>query len=269
MCVNIGSKSQLALKLLSSTLSERNNRMPDLQKRVVLVVGLVVASALFVLPAFATTENFNALPTGTVVAGTNTSGGTEPGTILPLMTVSVTNTGGGPHSTIIFDSANPDPGCEDLGTPNQDFAGPGIGNGGESGQPGQNSIFQGNLLIVAENVVDLNNDTFVDHPDDEAGGGFITFDFDVDVNLISVTLIDIDNNESCTIDCYKNGGLVASMNAQSLGNNSYQVVVTNSHQMIDQMVITFSNSGAIAEFEYEAIVPTEDSTWGNIKNIYR
>lgn len=243
--------------------------MPDREKRVVLVLTLVFVCALFVPPAFAATENFNALPTGTVVAGTNTSGGTEPGTILPLLTVSVVNNGGGPNSTIVFDSANPDPGCEDLGTPNQDFFGPGIGDGGKSGMAGQNSIFQGNLLIVAENLVDNNNDTFVDHPDDEAGGGAITFVFDVEVNLLTMTLIDIDSNESCTIDCYNNNVLVNTVNAQALGNNSYQLIVFGSHQMIDRMVVTFSNSGAIAEFEYEAIVPTEDSTWGNIKSIYR
>jgi len=41
---------------------------------------------------------------------------------------------------IIFNSSNPTGGDLDLGTPHQDFGGPGIGVGGANNQPGENNV---------------------------------------------------------------------------------------------------------------------------------
>lgn len=58
----------------------------------------------------------------------------------------------------MFDSAHPTGGDFDLGTPNQDFGGPGIGVGGEAGSPFQNDLAKGNILVVGENLFDSNGD---------------------------------------------------------------------------------------------------------------
>ena len=53
-----------------------------------------------------------------------------------------------------------------------------------------------NLLIIAENDVDANNDGLIDDPDDEAGGGSIIFRFDIPVFEFGFSLIDIETSES-------------------------------------------------------------------------
>ncbi|MEE8525840.1 MAG: hypothetical protein V3T72_18040 [Thermoanaerobaculia bacterium] len=44
------------------------------------------------------------------------------------------------HPAMIFDTANPTGGDDDLGTPNQDFGGPGVGSGGGLGEIGANAV---------------------------------------------------------------------------------------------------------------------------------
>ena len=52
-----------------------------------------------------------------------------------------------------------------------------------------------NLLIIAENNNDSNNDGILDNPDDEANGGKHILEFAVPVELKSLRVIDIENNE--------------------------------------------------------------------------
>jgi len=233
--------------------------------------GVCLLALAFFLPvtAHATVVTFNSLPPGTVVAGDKPGGGTEPGTVFPFITLAVTNTGGGPHSLIIFDSSNPSGNDPDLGTPNTDFAGPGVGNGGKSGMPGQNDKSWGHLLIVAEDIVDGNNDGLVDDPDDEAGGGSIqSVAFAAPIVLERVVLVDVDGDESGMIDCYLNNVLVGSTVAQNYGNNSVQEIFLGGHGLIDEFVITLSSSGAIAELEYNSTVKAHTTTWGKVKSLY-
>ena len=217
-----------------------------------------IALLLVATSAFAITQDFNGLPKGTIVTNQ-----------IPLMTISCDNSRpSGPDACIIFDSSNPGAGCEDLGTPNQDFGGPGIGNGGEAGQPGENSVALGNLLIVAENLIDVSPaDGLVDDPDDEAQGGVITFDFDVAVDVTKIVIVDIDNDETCVISLTDVNGVVTQIPAAALGNNSVQTVQLGG-AMIQRMEVDFSSSGAIAEFTFDSVVPTEESTWGAIKALY-
>ena len=90
------------------------------------------------------------------------------------------------HPPQIFDSAVPTY-DQDLGTPNQQFGGPGVGSGG-SAPPGENRYAKGNLIIISEH----NN---VNQPDDEANGGDVWFSWGIDVPLAYVEIIDIDLNE--------------------------------------------------------------------------
>ena len=66
-----------------------------------------------------------------------------------------------PNVCISFDSGNPTGGDRDLGTPNQAFGGPGVGSGGEPGMPGENNTALHNVLIIAEDVGDANQDGLV------------------------------------------------------------------------------------------------------------
>ena len=89
---------------------------------------------------------------------------------------------------MVFDSSNPSGGDFDLGSPNEDFSGPGIGDGGGLGESGENSLSHLNTLIISE-------DADSSDPDDNNGGGTIIVTFDHDVRIDAVEILDIDNNE--------------------------------------------------------------------------
>ncbi len=71
-----------------------------------------------------------------------------------------------------------------------DLEGPPWSGGGNA----SSDVFA-NLLIIAENDVDANNDNLIDDPDDEAGGGTIIFRFDTPIIEFGFSLIDIETNE--------------------------------------------------------------------------
>ena len=167
------------------------------------------------------------------------------------LTVStINNNGNHPDKAIIFDSDNPTGGDVDLGTPNQDFDGPGIGNGGKSGMPGQNDEYLHKILIIAEDDVDTNPaDGLVDDPDDEAGGGKIIFQFDRDVDILSAKIIDIEENGGYIKTYDSSNNLVSTNNLQNLGDNSLQNVQIN-NQNIRKIKLSFAGSGAIDNINF-------------------
>ena len=91
----------------------------------------------------------------------------------------------GPDVAILFDSANPTGGDDDLRTRN-----PGAYN---------NTVPLGRLLIIAENVADANADDLIDvpddDPDDEAAGGRIEVTWDMDVTFVRTRVLDVDGGE--------------------------------------------------------------------------
>lgn len=92
------------------------------------------------------------------------------------------NTAGHPDKAILFDSENPTGEDFDLLTPNPDVPG--------------NDTPLGLVLILAEDDVDVAPaDGFVDDPDDEAGGGVISFLFMQDVTFLSARVLDVDGAE--------------------------------------------------------------------------
>src|SRR5262245_32027993 len=107
------------------------------------------------------TIDFDEFPAGRVVSELTTSLGSGP------IRVSAFNPylPAGANAALVFDSARPTGGDFDLGTPHASFGGPGVGAGGASG-PYQNDEPKRKLLIVAENLVDWNDDGLVDSPDD-------------------------------------------------------------------------------------------------------
>ncbi|QDV43205.1 Serine-aspartate repeat-containing protein I precursor [Stieleria neptunia] len=149
----------------------------------------------------------------------------------------------GPDIAMIFDSASPTGGDHDLGTPNQDFSGPGIGYGGKSGAVGENNQALGNVLIISEDG-DSND------PDDEAHGGTITFTFDNAVRIDHIGLLDIDTNENggTVVTVLTNSGQ-QSFNIAALGNNSFQQIPIDVDE-VTSLVVTFPGSGAITELKF-------------------
>ncbi len=151
-----------------------------------------------------------------------------------------------PSLGIAFDSSDPSGGDFDLGTPNEDFGGPGIGDGGGLGEAGENALDLFNLLIVAENTTDADGDGLVDTPDDNAVGGWFEFTFDGETCVESLDLVDIEASEAPTdILLYDaSGALITTVAAGGLGGNSVEQVTVQECGVRD-MVIHFSGSGGV------------------------
>ncbi len=180
-------------------------------------------------------------------------------TELDGVTVSAFNPSG-PDLAIIFDSAAPTGTDYDLGTPNSDFGGPGFGMGGESGAPGENSGDHDNVLIIAEDAHDFNDDGLIDDPDDEAGGGVLTFVFDDPVSILSVDILDIEDNNSAVFARDASLTLLSSTPISNLGDNSFQSVAINTSS-VSQLEVDFHQSGAVANIVYcPATPPTPTAT---------
>lgn len=146
------------------------------------------------------------------------------------------------HPAMIFDSANPTGNDPDLGSPHQDFGGPGRGIGGGSGKPGQNKTPQGKVLIVAES----NNPAA---PDDAAAGGSLIFTFDYPVRIDEVHVLDIDDAGAAgTVKAYsaRSGGeLIASSAMLGLGDNSFQIVPLDAAN-VRRLEVSLPKGGALA-----------------------
>ncbi len=147
--------------------------------------------------------------------------------------ISVRNTSG-PDVAILFDSANPTGGDDDLRTPN-----PGAYN---------NTVPLGHLLIIAENVADANADDLIDVPDDDADGGSIYFDFAQKAKIEGVTLVDIDEVRGTQLRFYRNGDLMTPdevLDLDSLGDGSVQEL-TFFEDEVDRFEVFFRGSGGVS-----------------------
>ncbi len=117
--------------------------------------------------------SFSGYPAGTILDSVHSAGGLGPVQVLgqnPAL--------GEANAAIIFNSAQPTGGDFDLGTPHQDFGGPGIGAGGSAGSPHENKRPLGNLLVVGSDLIDLDGDGLVDDPSDaQVPGALIVLDF--------------------------------------------------------------------------------------------
>ncbi len=144
----------------------------------------------------------------------------------------------------------------DLGTPNHDFGGPGIGHGGREGHPGENAVAEGNLLIIAEDIVDNNNDDLVDDPDDEAHGGTMFFEFDEPTRIESIKLVDIQSSAESIISTFDDqDDLISEIEVDGLGNNSVQTI-TVQDDGVARLEIFMKHSGGVARVD--TCVPFEE-----------
>jgi len=178
---------------------------------------------------FDTDAGGNPLAAGTIVAEQWSDWG-----------VHVTTSNPTSHPVMIFDSSNPTGEDPDLGTPNADFGGPGIGNGGKSGTPGENNLSLGKILIISED----NNPS---DPDDNSDGGTITFTFDEPTPVDEVHILDIEETGSKVkaYNAVSGGTKLAEVYMQIYGDNSFQVVPVNASG-VRRLEIFFKGSGGVA-----------------------
>lgn len=141
--------------------------------------------------------------------------GLAAGTVISGQISGVTVSTDADFPVMVFDSANPTGGDFDLGTPNEDFAGPGIGAGGEAGQPGENNTAHGKIMIISE-------DGDGGDPDDSSKGGTITFAFDHNVHVNSILLVDVEDALSSVTLYDADNNVVASATTSDVGDNGIQ-----------------------------------------------
>ncbi len=178
------------------------------------------------------------------------------------ITVSAAANAGGTGPAMIFDSANPSGGDTDLGTPNQSFGGPGVGSGGASGMPGENSLARGKILIISEDGSSSN-------PDDAGNGGVIKFTFSQPLRVDQVQILDIDDHEAGgTIKAYdatSGGSLLATGDMLGLGDNSFQTVPVNAVG-VRRLEVSFPNSGGVPAITFCGTPPVLYSLGDRIWN---
>jgi hypothetical protein len=161
------------------------------------------------------------------------------------------------NHAMIFDSNAPTCGDPDLGSPNETCAisGPGIGAGGEVGEPFENCPapdFLNNLLIISEDLTACNPD------DADVEGAYLTFDFtgltfpfvpDV-VQVLSVDVMDVDDQgERAEFRLFNGVDLTPCdvVPVPNLGDNGLTTVVSagNTCDTVAMMEVDLFGSGAI------------------------
>ena len=127
---------------------------------------------------------------------------------------------GGSNQAMIFDTSNPTGGDDDLATDNL-----------------------GNVLIISE-------DGDSSDPDDNAGGGTFTFDFDGAVTVNSLTFLDVE--ESAWVKFYdEDGNLIKTVDVHGGADNG-QISVDFGVDNVGSMEVILGGSGAIDNLSFEA-----------------
>ena len=170
----------------------------------------------------------------------------------------------GQNAAIIFDTANPLPEADDydLGSPNETFGGPGIGEGGEMGQPWENGFPLAAVAIIAENLDDGDGDGNIDVPDDgDLPDSFFTIDFsDVGTGLVTVceiTVIDVEPVEDAgTVELFGPGDvLLDTFPILTTGDNGVRIESLGPTGGVEYMIVTLNGSGGIDNIAFEPEEP--------------
>lgn len=147
-------------------------------------------------------------------------------------------TPGHPQKAILFNSEAPTGEDDDLITP---------GTGTNNTDP------LGKVLIIAEDDIDMNMDGLVDDPDDESGGGQITFDFDEDVTFLGTSVLDVDGTERDVFEFFNSAGdrIGRPLEIGSLGDNSVQFLSpAEPIRGVRRININLTGSGALARLRW-------------------
>ncbi len=126
----------------------------------------------------------------------------------------------GAHPAMVFDSASPTGGDDDLSSPDQ-----------------------AKILIISED-----NDS--SDPDDNARGGTLIFDFDRVVMIDEIGLLDIDTRETTEIRLYNaKGKLIKTVTANGRGDNRQQTIDLSADN-VGRMEIDLDRSGAVTNVTF-------------------
>ncbi|MDF1694811.1 MAG: Ig-like domain-containing protein [Saprospiraceae bacterium] len=178
--------------------------------------------------------NFDFDPNGQTIAA-----GSDPSEIWATWGVHITTNDPTDHPPRIFDSENPGSWDLDLGSPNEDFGGPGNGSGGGSGTIGENSKHLYNVLIINSD----NSNT----PNDKSNGGTLIFNFDTPRTIASIEVLDFDHGK---IDGYvkaydASNNLIKQVPVYAFGDNSYQKLVIGANN-VSKLEVDANNSFSVA-----------------------
>jgi hypothetical protein len=193
--------------------------------------------------------DFEGLPAGTIPDEVTSADGATIG-------VHGLNPNYGPavNAAVIFDSSCSTGTCtggdSDLGTPNADFGGPGIGEGGASGAAGENADALGGVLIVGNTLEDGDADGLVDNPGDMS---FEIVMLELDfaslggVSVHELTILDVEINEMTpNVRLYDGSGAqILKRDLPATGNNGVRVVRLGENYDVHRAVVTLRGSGAI------------------------
>lgn len=160
------------------------------------------------------------------------------------------------NAAAIVDSSCPG-GCaagqDNIGTPNEDFGGPGVGAGGSSGAAGENADALGNILIVTRIMTDSNPaDGLIDNPRAQGNNKTTMVDFDFSatapVTIKSVDFIDVDEDEllpSVTLLDGADGEILTVSLSEGLGENSVDTLLIPANAGVYKLRVTLRGSAAI------------------------
>ena len=142
---------------------------------------------------------------------------------------------GHPDKLIIFDTANPTGGDNDLATP---------------GYHPSNTVPKGMVIIIAENDIDTNPaDGLVDVPDDEEGGGLINIVFDIPVIFEQATVLDVEDLGSFWRFYDSANNLLLTVPLAAAGDNSVQTINPNIAG-VSRAELELETSGAITDLVF-------------------
>ena len=213
-------------------------------------------------------NGFEGLPAGTVVTELSVGAGISGCTTNKVVAVSSQNCKFSSEAAIVFDSScavTPTSQCEfidtDIGTPHQDFGGPGRGDGGCATCDFPNDTPLGNLLVLANDKVDnFSNDTgapgadgLVDDPDDADCNGYMRFDFSninpkgVTIDAVTVLDIELDEGESPgEITLSKASGPPSTFTIKDTGDGGKATFDSIGIKNVTSMQVDLKGSGAFA-----------------------
>ena len=109
----------------------------------------------------------------------------------------------------------------------------------------------GPLLTIPDNILDFNNDSLVDFPNDNAFGGKMTFEFDECVNVNSFKFVDQDQNNLPVVTAYDStGAIIAQVSVPNMGESSVQIIALNA-ACVSVLEINSPTSFAVADFDID------------------
>jgi hypothetical protein len=156
---------------------------------------------------------------------------------------------------MIFDSTNPTTGNEDIGSPNQQFGGEGVGTGGEdiSGNEGVNSMYLNKVLVISED----GNSRVPKSKSSYETTGEIIFTFDCPSVLNEIHLLDADEPGIIIVTYDSKNNVISSVTVPNLGQNNFQIIEIN-ERSVKKFKVVFTRKCAIAKLLYKICCHQEE-----------